>query len=93
MRANETLQVHSEAAFTLRCSADECKTVPDTKSTANSLQIDYVDLADVILHARLFAERVSCRWSSEAMRHYFLMIFCLSIIILALVFVLVRTTR
>ncbi|MDQ6735902.1 MAG: hypothetical protein M3Z35_17610 [Nitrospirota bacterium] len=51
MRADETLRVHGGEAFTLLCSADECKTATDTKSTTNSLQIEYVDLNDLVLRA------------------------------------------
>jgi glucoamylase len=51
MRAGEILRVHGCAAFTLHWSADEWKTVTDTKSTSNSLHIEYVDVADVVLAA------------------------------------------
>jgi glucoamylase len=51
MRTNEILRIHGEGAFTLHWSTDEWTTAEDTKSTANSLQIDYVDLNDVTVHA------------------------------------------
>jgi glucoamylase len=47
MRVGETLRVHGEAPFTLRWSSDNWKTVNDSKSKQNALQIDYVDLKDV----------------------------------------------
>ena len=46
-RADEVLRVQGAAAFTLRWSIDDWKTVNDTKSTQTSLGIDYVDLARV----------------------------------------------
>jgi len=48
MRAGEILRVHGYAAFTLRWSSDNWKSVHDTRSTRNALHIDYVDLTDVI---------------------------------------------
>ena len=46
MRAGEVLRVHGDAPFTLRWSSDNWKTVNDSKSTQNALQLDYVDLKD-----------------------------------------------
>ena len=46
MRAGEVLRVHGDAPFTLRWSSDNWKTVSDSKSTQNALQLDYVDLKD-----------------------------------------------
>ena len=46
MRVGEVLRVHGDAPFTLRWSSDNWKTVNDTKSMQNALQIDYVDLKD-----------------------------------------------
>jgi glucoamylase len=51
MKADETLRIHAEAAFTLHWSADGWKTATDTKSTTNSLQIDFVDLNNLPLLA------------------------------------------
>jgi glucoamylase len=51
MRTKEILRIHGEGAFTLHWSTDEWTTAEDTKSTTNSLQIDYVDLNDVTVHA------------------------------------------
>lgn len=47
MRTGEVLRVHGEAAFTLRWSSDDWKTIQETKSTQNALKIDYADLSDV----------------------------------------------
>jgi hypothetical protein len=47
MRTGEILRVQGEAAFILHRSSDNWKTVRDTQSSQNSLQIDYVDLPDV----------------------------------------------
>ena len=44
MRAGETLRVHGDAPFSLRWSSDNWKTVNDSKSMQNALQLDYVDL-------------------------------------------------
>lgn len=49
MQANEVLRVLGNAAFTLHWSIDDWKTVHDSGSTQNSLQINYVDLNDVVL--------------------------------------------
>jgi glucoamylase len=40
--------VQCGAPFTLHWSIDNWKSVQDTKSTRNSLEIDYVDLTDVV---------------------------------------------
>ena len=48
MRAGEVLRVQGEAAFTLHWSTDNWKSVQDTKSIRNALQIDYVDLTGVV---------------------------------------------
>ncbi len=47
MRVGEILRVQGRAAFILHWSNDNWKTVRDTQSSQNSLQIDYVDLPDV----------------------------------------------
>jgi glucoamylase len=47
MRVGEILRVQGNAAFILHWSNDNWKTVRDTWSSQNSLQIDYVDLPDV----------------------------------------------
>jgi glucoamylase len=47
MRAGEILRVQGQTAFILHWSSDNWKTVEDTQSRQNSLQIDYVDLLDV----------------------------------------------
>lgn len=47
MRVGEILRVQGHAAFTLHWSSDNWKTVQDTQSSQNSLQIDYIDLPDV----------------------------------------------
>jgi glucoamylase len=47
MRVGEILRVQGETAFILHWSSDNWKTVQDTQSSQNSLQIDYVDLPDV----------------------------------------------
>ena len=47
MRVGEILRVQGRAAFILHWSSDNWKTVRDTQSSQNSLQIDYVDLTDV----------------------------------------------
>jgi glucoamylase len=44
MRTGEVLRVQAGAEFTLHWSTDNWKTWNDTKSTRNSLEIDYVDL-------------------------------------------------
>jgi glucoamylase len=44
MRVGEVLRVHGDAPFILRWSGDDWKTVNDSQSARNSLQIDYVDL-------------------------------------------------
>jgi glucoamylase len=46
MRSGETLRVHGDAPFSLRWSNDNWKTVNDSKSIQNGLQLDYVDLID-----------------------------------------------
>ena len=51
MRVGEVLRVHGDAPFTLRWSSDNWKTVNDSKSTRNALQIDYVDLKDATTKA------------------------------------------
>ncbi len=51
MRAGETLRVHGDAPFMLRWSSDNWKTVNDSKSMQNALQVDYVDLKDVAAKA------------------------------------------
>ena len=48
MRPGETLRVQGDSAFTLHWSADGWNTVHDTSSTRTSLNIDFVDLADVV---------------------------------------------
>lgn len=48
MRVGEILRVQGDAAFTLRWSSDNWKTIQNTQSTTNALQIHYVDLADVV---------------------------------------------
>jgi glucoamylase len=40
--------VQGAGPFTLHWSSDNWKSVRDTKSTRNALEIDYVDLADVV---------------------------------------------
>ena len=47
MRVGEILRVQGRVAFILHWSNDNWKTVRDTQSSQNSLQIDYVDLPDV----------------------------------------------
>jgi glucoamylase len=49
MRAGEFLRVQCDAAFTLHYSIDNWKSVQDTRSTRNALEIDYVDLTDVAM--------------------------------------------
>ena len=44
--AGEVLRVHGDAPFTLRWSSDNWKTVNDSTSTQNALQLDYVDIHD-----------------------------------------------
>jgi glucoamylase len=46
MRAGEILRVHGGAPFTLHWSTDNWKSIQDTRSTRNALEIDYVDLKD-----------------------------------------------
>ena len=46
MNAGEVLRVHGDAPFTLRWSSDNWKTVNDSTSTQNTLQLDYVDIHD-----------------------------------------------
>jgi glucoamylase len=48
MRAGEILRVQCDAAFMLHWSIDKWKSVQDHRSIRNSLEIDYVDLADVV---------------------------------------------
>ena len=48
MRAGEMLRVQGEAAFTLHWTTDDWKSVQNTKSIRNALQMDYVDLAAVV---------------------------------------------
>jgi glucoamylase len=48
MRAGEILRVQGDASFTLHWSSDEWKSVHDTQSIRNALQIDFVDLTDVV---------------------------------------------
>jgi glucoamylase len=48
MRVGEILRVQGHAAFTLHWSSDNWKSVQDTKSIRNALQIDYVDLTNVV---------------------------------------------
>jgi glucoamylase len=48
MRPGEILRVQGEGAFTLHWSSDEWKSVHNTKSIRNALEIDYVDISDVI---------------------------------------------
>jgi glucoamylase len=48
MRTGEILRVQAEASFRLHWSGDNWKSVQDTQSTQNTLQIDYVDLTDVV---------------------------------------------
>jgi glucoamylase len=64
MKTNETLRIHGEAAFTLHWSADEWKTTTDTKSVTTSLQIDFVDLTEVVLHAGMTI-RFTFLWASN----------------------------
>ena len=47
MRVGEILRVQGETAFILHWSSDNWKTVQDTQSSQNSLEIDYVDLPDI----------------------------------------------
>jgi len=47
MRVGEILRVQGHAAFILHWSNDNWKTVRDTQSSQNSLQIDYVDLPEL----------------------------------------------
>jgi glucoamylase len=77
MRTNETLRIHGEAAFTLRWSTDEWKTITDTTSTTNSLQIDYVDLSDLVLRSGN-AIRFTFRWTSDG--HWEGQDYCVSVI-------------
>jgi glucoamylase len=51
MRAGEVLRIQTEAEFTLHWSTDNWQTWNDTKSTKNSLEIDYVDLKEVAANA------------------------------------------
>jgi len=51
MRVGEVLRVHGDAPFTLRWSSDKWKTVNDSKSMQNALQLDYVDLKDAATKA------------------------------------------
>ena len=44
MRVGELLRVYGDSPFTLRWSSDRWKTVNDSKSTHNALQLHYVDL-------------------------------------------------
>jgi glucoamylase len=48
MRAGELLRVHGDEPFTLRWSSDDWKTVNDTSSRRNTLEIDYVDLTQTV---------------------------------------------
>jgi glucoamylase len=48
MRAGEILRVQGTGPFTLHWSSDNWKSVQDTKSTRNALEIDYVDLMDIV---------------------------------------------
>ena len=51
MRVGEVLRMHGDAPFTLRWSSDKWKTVNDSKSMQNALQLDYVDLKDAATKA------------------------------------------
>jgi glucoamylase len=51
MRVGEVLRVQGGAPFTLRWSSDNWKTVNDSKSMQNALQLDYVDLEDAAAKA------------------------------------------
>jgi glucoamylase len=64
MKTDETLRIHGEAPFTLHWSADEWKTATDTKSTTNSLRIDFVDLTELVLRAGMTI-RFTFRWASD----------------------------
>jgi len=64
MTTSETLRIQGEAAFTLHWSADEWKTTTDTRSTTNSLQIDYVDLTEVAIAAGTTL-RFTFLWTSD----------------------------
>jgi glucoamylase len=64
MRAGETLRVHGDAPFILRWSGDNWKTVNDTKSMQNALQVDYVDLKDVAAKAGICL-RFTFLWTED----------------------------
>ncbi len=51
MRAGEVLRVHGNARFTLRWSSDNWKTVNDSDSMRNALEIDFVDMKDAAVDA------------------------------------------
>jgi glucoamylase len=46
MRAGEILRVHGDAPFRLHWSSDRWKTVNDSNSRQNALQLDYVDMKE-----------------------------------------------
>ena len=48
MRAGEVLRVQGDAPFTLRWSSDNWKSVQDTESNRNALEIDYADVTNVV---------------------------------------------
>jgi glucoamylase len=64
MRAGESLRVLGAAPFTLHWSSDDWKTVRDSKSITNTLQISYVDLADLATNAGICI-RFTFYWTDD----------------------------
>jgi glucoamylase len=70
MRAGEVLRVQGAGPFTLHWSSDNWKSVQDTKSTRNALEIDYVDLTDVVTSPGICIRFTFCwtegnRWEGQ----------------------------
>jgi glucoamylase len=65
MRAGEVLRVQGAAPFALHWSSDNWKSVQDTKSTRNALEIDYVDLTDVVTSPGMCIRFTFC-WAEGA---------------------------
>jgi glucoamylase len=65
MRSGEVLRVQGAAPFGLHWSSDNWKSVRDTKSTRNALEIDYVDLTEVVTSAGMCIRFTFC-WDEGA---------------------------
>jgi len=65
IRNGSILRIHGAEAFRLRWSADGWKSQSDTESTANALQIDFVDLPATVSSVKDVCIRFTFYWRNS----------------------------